>query len=118
MWNLEYIEREVKRLKEMPTAWVCNNDKTAHFLIAALNKKGIKVPDDVSITGFDDLPNEYPAIPDTLTTARVFGDEIGKAAFEHLLWRISNPDPGPRRIMIGVQFINETTTAAPNANNG
>jgi LacI family transcriptional regulator len=116
MWSFESMQHEVEHIKEMPSAWVCNNDKTAHFLIEALNIKGIKIPDDVSITGFDDLPDEYPKIQAALTTVRVYGEDIGKSAFEHLLWRMSNPSARPRRIMIGVQFINGTTTAAPIAN--
>jgi LacI family transcriptional regulator len=113
IWRTEYMDQEVSLIKEMPTAWFCNNDKTAHFLIQALNKRGLRVPDDVSVTGFDYLPEEYPEIPSALTTVKVFGREMGKAAFEQLLWRLNNPAPHPRRILIGVQFEEGITTGPP-----
>jgi LacI family transcriptional regulator len=113
--DINIIDREVSRLPEMPTAWVCNNDYTAQFLIKALKKAGFKIPQDVSIVGFDDLvPEEFPGAP-VLTTVRVFGLEMGGAAFEQLLWRLNNRGSKPRRILVGVQFVEGMTTTAPKA---
>lgn len=112
VWNAGYMERETGRLTEMPTAWICNNDLTAHFLIIALRKAGYKIPDDISVVGFDDLPEENPEVP-ALTTVRVFGQEMGAAAFDQLLWRLNNRNAQPRRVLIGVQLIEGITTALP-----
>ncbi|MCL6589804.1 MAG: LacI family DNA-binding transcriptional regulator [Firmicutes bacterium] len=116
VWNADFMDREIGRLKEMPTAWVCNNDLTAHYLIIALRKAGYKIPDDISIAGFDDLPEENPEVP-ALTTVRVFGQEMGFAAFEQLLWRLNNRNAQPRRILIGVQLIEGVTTTVPRVEN-
>jgi LacI family transcriptional regulator len=116
VWDAGYMERETSRLIEMPTAWICNNDLTAHFLIIALRKAGYKIPDDISIVGFDDLPEENPEVP-ALTTVRVFGQEMGAAAFEQLLWRLNNRNAQPRRILIGVQLIEGITTTLPCSEN-
>lgn len=44
--------------ERMPTAFVCNCDYTASLLISFLEKKGLKVPQDVSVVGFDNFPGE------------------------------------------------------------
>lgn len=43
---------------KMPTAFVCNCDYTASLLISYLESKGFKVPDDISVVGFDNFPGE------------------------------------------------------------
>ena len=43
---------------KMPTAFVCNCDYTASLLISYLEGKGFKVPDDISVVGFDNFPGE------------------------------------------------------------
>jgi len=116
VWDLSFMEREVDRLVENPTAWVCNNDLTAQYLIKALTKAGLKVPQDISIVGFDDLlPQGVPEVH-ALTTLKVFGLEMGETAFKQLLWRLDNRMAQCRRILIGVQFIEGTTTVAPGCN--
>ncbi len=42
--------------EDMPTAFVCNCDVTARKLISRLQEKGYRVPEDVSVTGYDDYP--------------------------------------------------------------
>lgn len=109
----DLINCEIGNLKDFPTAWVCNNDFTAQVVIKALKKIGKSIPGDVSIVGFDDLvPDDFPKNP-PLTTVRVFGTAIGEAAFEQLLWRLSNKNSQPRCILVGVQFVEGATTAAP-----
>lgn len=41
--------------EELPTAFVCNCDKSAYILIEKLNQKGIRVPEDISVVGFDNF---------------------------------------------------------------
>ncbi len=109
----ELINKEIGNVKNFPTAWVCNNDYTAQVVIKALKKIGKSIPKDVSIVGFDDLvPEDFPKNP-PLTTVRVFGTAMGEAAFEQLLWRLSNRDSQPRCILVGVQFVEGATTAPP-----
>jgi len=66
-------------LADRPTAVVCANDEMA---IGALNQAavlGIRVPDEVSITGFDDCPNSSLVIP-SLTTVRQPIAAMGEAS--------------------------------------
>jgi LacI family transcriptional regulator len=68
---------------ELPTAFVCGNDVMAIGAIKALTAAGIRVPEQVSVVGADDIPFARYAIP-ALTTMRIARDELGRLAFEAL----------------------------------
>ena len=57
------------RLEDRPTAIVCSNDLTALGVYQAVNEAGLSIPDDISITGFDDIPMAGNMNP-PLTTVR------------------------------------------------
>lgn len=68
----------------MPTAFFADNDMIALGAIRALQEKGHRVPEDISVIGFDDLPYgaiSYPA----LTTVQVPKEEMGRQAVKRLL---------------------------------
>ncbi|HEX7070235.1 MAG TPA: LacI family DNA-binding transcriptional regulator [Rhodothermales bacterium] len=72
------------KAKEAPTAVFCYNDFVAIGLMRALRELGIRVPDDISIIGFDDIDLcEYVNVP--LTTMRVPRSKIGASAVEMLI---------------------------------
>ncbi len=50
------VLKEIVLPEDMPTAFVCNCDLVAEVLISSLKKRGLHVPEDVSVTGFDDYP--------------------------------------------------------------
>ena len=56
--------------EQLPTAFVCNCDTVAAWVIEQLQSRGVRVPEDVSVTGYDDFLPGSPAIP-ALTTFRV-----------------------------------------------
>ena len=56
--------------EKRPTAIVCNSDWSARWLIDQLKQQGLRVPEDISIVGFDDF-NYVPATLPALTTYRV-----------------------------------------------
>lgn len=69
---------------DLPTCVVCSNDVMAIGVIRALFEHGLRVPDDVSVTGFDDMPgmnNLYPP----LTTVRQDFDAVGAMAMHAAL---------------------------------
>jgi DNA-binding LacI/PurR family transcriptional regulator len=74
---------------DMPTAFVCNNDITAYSLIKQLNEKGYRVPDDISVVGYDNyLYAEYG--DSKITTYSVDMAEMSKIALSCIIKRIEN----------------------------
>jgi LacI family transcriptional regulator len=67
-----------------PTAFVCANDLMAFGVIAYCRDHGLRVPEDVSVAGFDDLPLGSLLVP-SLTTVRQPGATMGRRATELLL---------------------------------
>jgi DNA-binding LacI/PurR family transcriptional regulator len=70
-------------LREQPTAVMVASDKGALGALAEANRLGLKVPEDVSITGFDDIPDAAGAVP-ALTTVRQPVAAMVEAAMRHL----------------------------------
>ncbi len=75
-----------------PTAVFAINDPVAHTLIARLEAYGKRVPDDLSVVGFDD-DDMYSARPALLTTVRQPFERIGHRAAELLLRRLAHSAP-------------------------
>lgn len=86
--------------EEMPTAFVCSSDWVASRLIERLRESGLRVPEDVSIVGFDGF-SMVPISP-ALTTYAVDMARMARAALELLQERIAHPDRRPElRIIPG-----------------
>jgi len=79
------------RLDPGVTAVVCANDQLAIGLMAALSDAGRRVPEEVSVTGFDDLP-EAAYLRPALTTVRQDFDAIGRRAVELIAQRLADAD--------------------------
>lgn len=78
-------------MDEKPTAVFCFNDTMALGLMSRLQQRGIRVPDDMSIIGYDNIETaEYFSPP--LTTIHQPKRRVGKNAFEILLERIKNKE--------------------------
>ncbi|MEV0616777.1 LacI family DNA-binding transcriptional regulator [Nonomuraea sp. NPDC050404] len=69
------------------TAVFAANDHMALGLLRAFHERGVRVPDDVSVVGFDDIPEAAYLIP-PLTTVRPDHEEVGRRAVEVLLGQI------------------------------
>ena len=86
------------------TAVFAHNDRLAKGAISALNEAGLKVPQDVSIIGYDDIPEaEFDDPP--LTTIRQPMQEVGKAAASLLINLIEDPNASPRQILFNTELI-------------
>ena len=79
----------VKQGLPLPDAIFAENDILAAAAIRVLKKHGYRVPEDVSVVGFDDTPMCEMLDP-PLSTVRSFKEELGAVAVEHLHRRISN----------------------------
>jgi len=89
----------------LPTALICSNDIIASGCLRAFSKSGIRVPEDISIGGFDDLP--LSAISDPpLTTIQVSKAQIGRMAIQLLVSRIQEETNMPAvKVLIGGRLI-------------
>jgi LacI family transcriptional regulator len=70
-------------LPDPPTAVVVVSDKAAIGAYRAANERGLLIPDDISIVGFDDL-EVARALHPPLTTVHISGEEMGRVSFERL----------------------------------
>ena len=75
---------------ERPDAVFAANDMMAVGCLVAFREAGLRVPDDIALAGFDDIPLAALVSP-TLTTARVHIAELGRRALEQLLLSIESP---------------------------
>lgn len=83
------LNYEIKLPKDMPTAFVCNNDIAAYALIKQLEEKGLRVPEDISVVGYDDYLNaEYG--DSKITTYSVDVATMTKVALDCLIKRMEN----------------------------
>jgi LacI family transcriptional regulator len=89
--------------RELPQAILCANDQTALGVTHALAQRGIRVPDDVAVTGFDDVPVARHLRP-PLTTVRQPMQELGATAFDVLYSRISATG-GETDVVLPVQLV-------------
>ena len=79
---------------DMPTAFVCNCDLTASFLIRKLKDNGYRVPEDISVVGFDNYL--YPGLSDIqITTYEVDLEEMAKKTVHNMISKISNDNYKP-----------------------
>jgi len=85
------IEMDLDKMKKMPTAFVCANDRIAIHTIRLLQKRKYHIPEDISVVGFDDI-QEATIVDPALTTVQVHKEEIGRRAAAELIWRIENPE--------------------------
>ena len=82
------IKFQLPSAKEMPTAFICNCDETAANLITALEEKGYRVPQDISVTGFDNyLPRKQTAVE--LTTVYIKPEDSTRVAAELIINKIT-----------------------------
>jgi LacI family transcriptional regulator len=94
-----------------PTAIICGNDILALGAMAGCASLKLRVPEDVSITGFDDLDFARCTMP-PLTTIRVDADEIGRHAGERIVALISGSGP-QNSVQLPVELIVRGSTGAP-----
>jgi len=115
-WTSEFGYYAGRELLNRPdfTAVFCSNDLTALGLLHAFREAGVRVPADVSVVGFDDIPESAHYWP-PLTTIRQDFAEVGRRAIGLLLDEL---DAGPRDAipdLIRPQLVLRSSTGAPGA---
>jgi DNA-binding LacI/PurR family transcriptional regulator len=92
------------------TAVLCGNDQMALGLIHALADLGRSVPGDVSVVGFDDIPESAHSLP-PLTTVHQDFEEVGRRAVSDLVARLEGRDPDPPAPTVTPTLVVRASTA-------
>lgn len=93
-----------------PTAFICVNDFMAIGVLRALRERGLRVPEDVSVTGFDNIRlAEFSEPP--LTSVHIPRDEIGRLAFAALVPDKELPNVAGQEIVIEPEVVLRASTA-------
>jgi DNA-binding LacI/PurR family transcriptional regulator len=95
------------------TAVFAANDQMALGLIHALHERGIRVPEDVSVVGFDDVPDAHHFLP-PLTTVRQDFRALGSVSVTTLLAELEGVEV-PRRTLLEPELVVRASTASPRA---
>lgn len=106
--NIRFLETKLDELAAerlpWPTAWVCANDEIALAALAVLEEKGISVPGEVSVTGFDNIgESQQASVP--LTTVHVKKVQLGERAVAALLERAREPDKPFEKISLACELV-------------
>jgi LacI family transcriptional regulator len=107
---------EVLRLPEHPTAIFAGSDVMAAGALRAIHEVGLRVPDDMSLVSFDDLPLASILTP-PLTTVHQPLHELGAAAAELLLNRLEQQpdDHQPNHVRLPAHLVVRQSSGAPPA---
>lgn len=95
--------------KEMPTAFVCNCDGTANLLMKLLISRGYRIPQDISVVGFDNYSAEFDYNLPKLTTIEVNIEEMTKNAVEMIIRLLKGEENlGGRKVISGKLIIRDS----------
>lgn len=111
--DLAALKRYLKRQPKRPDAFVCSNDAIAAVFKQTLEKAGLRVPDDVMLTGFADLSVASLMTP-TLTTVRQNREHMAQVAFRRLMERIEDPALPPCDIFLPAPLVVRGSTRRSN----
>ena len=95
-----------------PGAVFVASDAMAVGALRALREAGLRVPEDIALAGFDDIPFAARADP-PLTTVRQPIQRMGTLAAETLIDLISHPQPQPRRIVLPTELLIRESSGPP-----
>jgi LacI family transcriptional regulator len=102
------VERLLADGEALPDVIMCANDQTAIGVLYALAEHGIRVPEDVAVTGFDDIPVARHLRP-RLTTVRQPIQQLGATAFEMIYGLISGDRPAEREIVLPTALVRRSS---------
>lgn len=100
------------KLKRRPTAVVASNDWTAIGALHAITHAGLRVPADISLVGFDDIPLVSYTTP-ALTTVRMSASAVGATAFNAIFSLIGGERPEGAVYQVPTRLVTRESTARP-----
>lgn len=107
---------ELLKLEEPPTAIFSANNLTTLGCLRALRRLGVRVPDEVSLIGFDDFPGADLVEP-PVTVVQQPTYQLGARAAEMLIERIRHPQAPVRELLLSAHLVVRGTTASPRNGN-
>jgi len=106
-WSAEAGARAMEGLLDQhpaPTAVFCANDLLAIGAVSALGRRGLRIPQDVSVVGFDDTEWSRHAVP-PLTTMRLHAQPMARAAIRKLIERLEFPESPPVTVEFPIDLV-------------
>lgn len=104
-------------LDETPTAVFAGSDSIAIGVLAEAHRHGLRVPEDLSVVGFDGTYQAEESIP-PLTSVTQPLQEMGRAAVRSLLRQVNGEELDSRRVELATQLVVRESTAAPSSGVG
>jgi LacI family transcriptional regulator len=98
-------------LPELPTAIFSSNDVMAFGVMEAVRDRGLRIPEDISIIGFDNIPQAMQVSPQ-LTTIQQPLAEMGREAARRLLGLIQEPERPYAHVELPTQLMVRASTRA------
>lgn len=112
VWNGEGTARsgyrlaaELMRAPDPPTAIFCGNDQTAMGAYEALKKRGLRIPEDVAVVGFDNQELIAAQLRPALSTVALPHHEMGRWAVEYLIDRAAHGETALTRHTIACPYV-------------
>lgn len=104
--------RDLLTLAEPPTAIMAGDDEIAVGVLATAHALGVRVPEDLSVTGFDDTPQAAWTTP-PLTTVHQHLDGMGAMAVQTIRVMTEGRDPSSRHVELATSLTVRESTAPP-----
>lgn len=105
---LAYLEANGSQ--KLPTAFFADNDNIALGAMNALKEKGVKLPEEVSVVGIDDMPFCSIMSPQ-LTTMKIYKEEIGRQAVKLLMDQINGDTECTKKVEVDTVLVERASVA-------
>ncbi len=103
------IGKVLTRLQSGVDAWVCASMGIGWSLTRSFLERGIRIPEDVAVTGYHRNMEDPPDLP-LLTTTDIMDEELGAAALRQLLHRFEVPRDATRMLLLSAPLLARGTT--------
>ncbi|MBN3524617.1 LacI family DNA-binding transcriptional regulator [Paenibacillus apiarius] len=103
-YNEDELQEAFTAMKHKASAFVCVNDAIALEMMQVIRNAGLRIPDDIVLTGFDNI-TEAMLVQPSLTTVHVPKEELGMRAGEQIVWRMGNISRPKELVRLAVDII-------------
>ncbi|ETT32300.1 LacI family DNA-binding transcriptional regulator [Paenibacillus sp. FSL P4-0338] len=108
-----WMDQQMEALGQWPSAFICANDFIAISVMKSLKNRGVKVPEQVAVCGFDDA-SESRVIEPHLSTVHIYSSHMGIVSAEMLLSRIKDPARPYQVTHVATDVLFRDSTPVPN----